>query len=100
MLPPSPFSVSPSYGVRSMSVKARGTSSLGLSHHGTGCLSDLSASGSTYVLEPFFRSLFSQKSAPCGPPLAKDEILSSVQNFSHSAPGQKGYFHHTLVDLG
>lgn len=38
-LPPSLFSLSPLYGVRSMSVKARGTSSLGLSHHGTGCLS-------------------------------------------------------------
>lgn len=100
MLPPSPFSVSPSYGVRSMSVKACGTSSLGLSRHGTGCLSNLSASRSTYVLEPFLRSLSSQKSAPCGPPLAKDAILSSAQNFSHSVSGQKGYFHHTLVDLG
>lgn len=86
-------------------MKAQGTLSLGLSHHGTGCLYTLFASCSRYVLEPFFRSLSSQKSAPCGPPLAKlfqDTIFNSVQDFSRFPFPQdrRDYFHHTLVDLG
>lgn len=94
-----PFSVFPSYGMRTMFVKAHWTSSLGLSHSVGHCVSFYSsASCSCCDLEPFFRSLSSQKTALFGQAVSGHNLEQRAEFFPYCSRSEGLFPLHT--DLG
>lgn len=72
-------------------MKAHRTSTLGLSHHGTGCLL-LSASCSLYALEPFFRSLSSGKRAFAGQAISRCNLQECAESLPFHCRAEGAFF--------